>query len=158
MQAKTKSSPVARAVVEGFYRALADRDMDMLAAYLDDDVVWTISGPVDILPFCGQRVGKDAVMKLLMQDSPTFLSDRRFVPNTMLVDGNNAAVLAKLTATKRVDGHAISYRIAHFIKFHEEKVIEYVSIIDSFDAVEQMLGYNLDAHDKYPIEGDIVTV
>jgi ketosteroid isomerase-like protein len=158
MQAKTKSSPVARAVVEGFYRALADRDMDMLATYLDDDVVWTISGPVDILPFCGQRVGKDAVMKLLMQDSPTFLSDRRFVPNTMLVDGNNAAVLAKLTATKRVDGHAISYRIAHFIKFRAEKVIEYVSIIDSFDAVEQMLGYNLDAHDKYPIEGDIVTV
>ncbi|HTL65820.1 MAG TPA: nuclear transport factor 2 family protein [Pseudolabrys sp.] len=158
MQAKTKSSPVARAVVEGFYRALADRDMDMLATYLDDDVVWTISGPVDILPFCGQRVGKDAVMNLLMQDSPTFLSDRRFVPNTMLVDGNNAAVLAKLTATKRVDGHAISYRIAHFIKFRAEKVIEYVSIIDSFDAVEQMLGYNLDAHDKYPIEGDIVTV
>jgi ketosteroid isomerase-like protein len=158
MQAKTKSSPVARAVVEGFYRALADRDMDMLATYLDDDVVWTISGPVDILPFCGQRVGKDAVMNLLMQDSPTFLSDRRFVPNTMLVDGNNAAVLAKLTATKRVDGHGISYRIAHFIKFRAEKVIEYVSIIDSFDAVEQMLGYNLDAHDKYPIEGDIVTV
>jgi hypothetical protein len=57
-----------------------------------------------------------------------------------------------------VDGHGISYRIAHFIKFRAEKVIEYVSIIDSFDAVEQMLGYNLDAHDKYPIEGDIVTV
>jgi ketosteroid isomerase-like protein len=158
MQAKTKNSPVARAVVEAFYRALADRDVGTLATYLDDDVVWTISGPVDILPFCGQRVGKDGVMKLLMQDSPTFLSDRRFVPNTMLVDGNNAAVLARLTATKREDGHAISYRIAHFIKFREEKVVEYVSIIDSFDAVEQMLGYNLDARDKYPIEGDIVTV
>ena len=79
MQAKTKNSPVPRAVVEAFYRALADRDMDTLASYLDDDVVWTISGPVDILPFCGQRVGKDGVMKLLMQDSPAFLSDRRFV-------------------------------------------------------------------------------
>ena len=159
MQAKTKSSPVARAVVDGFYRALADRDMDTLATYLDGGVVWTISGPVDILPFCGQRVGKDAVMKLLMQDSPTFLADRRFVPDTMLVDGNNAAVLAKLTAAKREDGHAISYRIAHFIKFHEEKVVEYVSIIDSFDAVEQMLGYNLDARDVgYRVEGDVVAV
>ena len=158
MQAKTKNSPVPRAVVEAFYRALADRDVGTLATYLDDDVVWTISGPVDILPFCGQRVGKDGVMKLLMQDSPAFLSDRRFVPNTMLVDGNNAAVLARLTATKREDGHAISYRIAHFIKFQEEKVVEYVSIIDSFDAVEQMLGYNLDAHDGYRVEGDIVTV
>jgi ketosteroid isomerase-like protein len=158
MQAKTKNSAVPRAAVEAFYRALADRDMDTLATYLDDDVVWTISGPVDILPFCGQRMGKDAVMKLLMQDSPAFLAGRRFVPNTMLVDGNNAAVLARLTATKREDGHAISYRIAHFIKFHEEKVVEYMSIIDSFDAVEQMLGYSLDAHDGYRVEGDIVAV
>jgi ketosteroid isomerase-like protein len=121
---KKQSGPPPPAVVEAFYRALADRDVGTLAAYLDDDVVWTISGPVDILPFCGQRVGKDGVMKLLTQDSPTFLSDRRFVPNTMLVDGNNAAMLARLTATKREDGHAISYRIAHFIKFHEEKVVE----------------------------------
>lgn len=158
MQAETKNDPVPRPVVEAFYRALADRDMDSLAHYLDDDVVWTISGPVDILPFCGRRVGKDDVMKLLAQDSPTFLSNRRFVPNTMLVDGNHAAVLAKLTGTKREDGHAISYRIAHFIKFRDEKVVEYVSIIDSFDAVEQMLGYNLDAHDGYRVEGDIVTV
>jgi ketosteroid isomerase-like protein len=121
-------------------------------------VVWTISGPVDILPFCGQRVGKDGVMKLLAQDSPAFLADRRFVPSMMVVDGNNAAVLARLTATKREDGHAISYRIAHFIKFRDEKVIEYVSIIDSFDAAEQMLGYSLDAHDGYRVEGNIVTV
>ena len=134
------------------------RDMDTLATFLDDDVVWTISGPVDILPFCGQRVGKDGVMKLLTQDSPAFLSDRRFVAKTMLVDGDNAAVLGRLTATKREDGHAISYRIAHFIQFHEEKVVDYVSIIDSFDAVEQMLGYNLDAYDGYRVEGDIVTV
>jgi ketosteroid isomerase-like protein len=158
MEAKTKNSPVPRAVVEAFYRALAGRDVGTLASYLDDDVVWTISGPVDILPFCGQRVGKDGVMRLLMQDSPAFLSERRFVPNTMLIDGNSAAVLARLTATKREDGHAISYRIAHFIKFHEEKVVEYMSIIDSFDAVEQMLGYNLDAHDGYRVKGDIVAV
>jgi ketosteroid isomerase-like protein len=104
-------------------------------------------------------VGKDAVMKLLMQDSPAFLADRRFVPNTMLVDGDNAAVLARLTATKREDGHAISYRIAHFIKFHEEKVVEYVSIIDSFDAVEQMLGHPLAVHEPYDeLIGDLVAV
>jgi len=158
MQTETRSKPVPRAVVEAFYRALANRDMDTLATYLDDEVVWTISGPVDILPFCGERAGKDGVMKLLMQDSPAFLSDRRFVPSMTLVDGDGAAVLGRLTGSKRDDGHAISYRIAHFIKFREEKVVEYMSIIDSFDAVEQMLGYNLDAHDGYRVEGDVVTV
>ena len=158
MEAKAKTDAVPRRVVEAFYHALGQRDMRALASYLDDNVVWTISGPIDILPFCGQRVGKDDVMKLLMQDSPAFLSDRRFVPTTMLVDGNQAAVLARLTGTKREDGHAISYRIAHFVKFRDEKVIEYVSIIDSFDAVEQMLGYNLDAHDGYRFDGKVVAV
>ena len=132
--------------------------MDALASFLDDEVVWTISGPVDILPFCGQRVGKDLVMKLLGRDSPTLLSGRRFVPKTMLVDDDRAAVLGRLTATKRASGQAISYRIAHFIQFRDRKVIDYVSIIDSYDAVEQMLGYSLDAYDGYRVEGNIVTV
>jgi ketosteroid isomerase-like protein len=152
------SKPVPRAIVEAFYHALSIRDMDRLADYLNDEVVWTISGPVDILPFCGQRVGKDVVTKLLERDIPTLLSSRRFVAKTMLVDGDRAAVLGKLTATKRHGGRAISYRIAHFIQFRDEKVIDYVSIIDSFDAVEQMLGYSLDAYDGYRVDGNIVTV
>lgn len=152
------SGPVRRAVVEAFYTALSNRDMPTLATFLDDDVVWTISGPVDILPFCGRRVGKDVVMDLLVREVPTFLSGRRFVAKTMLVDGDRNAVLGKLTATKRDGGRAISYRIAHFIQFRDEKVIDYVSIIDSFDAAEQMLGYSLDAYDGYRVDGNIVTV
>lgn len=158
METKATSNPVPRTVVEAFYHALANRDLEALATFLDDRVVWTISGPVDILPFCGRRVGKDVVMQLLVRDIPTLLEDRRFVPQTMLVDGDRAAVLGKLTATKRAGGRAISYRIAHFIQFRNEKVIEYVSIIDSFDAVEQMLGYSLDAYDGYRVEGNVVTV
>jgi ketosteroid isomerase-like protein len=152
------SSPVPRAVVEAFYHALSIRDMDTLATFLDDQVVWTISGPVDILPFCGQRVGRDVVIKLIARDIPTLLAGRRFVAKSMLVDGDRAAVLGRLTATKRDGGRAISYRIAHFIQFRDNKVIDYVSIIDSFDAVEQMLGYSLDAYDGYRVEGNIVTV
>ena len=158
MDAKATTSPVPRATVEAFYRALADRDMDTLATFLDDQVKWTISGPVDILPFCGQRVGKDVVMELLVSDIPSLLQGRRFVPQAMLVDGDRAAILGKLTATKRAGGRAISYRIAHFIQFRNEKVVDYISIIDSFDAVEQMLGYSLDAYDGYRVNGDVVTV
>jgi len=151
--------PVAREVVEGFYRALAVRDMATLAGYLDDDVVWTISGPVDILPFCGQRVGKTVVMTMLDRDIPALLTSRRFIANAMLVDGDRAAVLGKLTATKREGGRAISYRIAHFIRFQDDKVVEYTSIIDSFDAVEQMLGRQLDVHGGGPGEvGNLVAV
>jgi hypothetical protein len=46
-------------------------------------------------------------------------------------------------ASRRDVGHPISYRIAQFVQFRSGKVIEYVSIIDSFDAVEQVLGHPL---------------
>jgi len=140
----SKSDIVARETVERFYRAFAVRDMQALAGFLADDVVWTISGPVDLLPFCGQRNGKAAVMKLLDRDIPEFLATRRFVPSAMLMDGDRAAVLGRLIATKRLGGHAISYRTAHFMRFRGAKVVEYTSIIDSFDAVEQMLGRQID--------------
>lgn len=154
------TEPVSRTVVEGFYRALAIRDMDALAGYLDDNVVWTIGGPVDILPFCGRRVGKDVVMTLLAREIPALLTGRRFTPSTMLVDGDRVAVLGKLTATRRENGRAISYRIAQFIRFSAGKVVEYTSIIDSFDAVEQMLGHPLDVHDgqQPAAAGDLVAV
>jgi ketosteroid isomerase-like protein len=147
METTSTTRPVSRAVVERFYKAFAERDMDAIAGFLADDVVWTISGPVDLLPFCGQRTGKAAVMKLLERDIPEFLAKRRFVPNAMLMDGDRAAVLGRLVATKRQGGHAISYRTAHFMRFRDDKVIEYVSIIDSFDAVEQMIGRPLEVHD-----------
>ena len=153
------ANPVPRAVVEAFYRALAVRDMAALASFLDDDVTWTISGPVDILPFCGQRSGKAIVMKLLERDIPTLLTGRRFVPIAMLVDGDRAAVYGKLTAVLRDGGRSISYRIAQFIQFRDEKVVEYSSIIDSFDAVEQVLGHPLDVREGQSANGgDLVAV
>jgi ketosteroid isomerase-like protein len=140
------SEPVPRAIVEGFYEALANCDMAALAPYLDDNVVWTISGPIDVLPYCGQRSGKDVVLKFLDRDIPLLLERRRMVPQAMLVDGDRAAVFGKLMAARRDVGHPISYRIAQFVQFRDGKVIDYISIIDSFDAVEQVLGQHLTVH------------
>ena len=149
-----------RVVVEAFFRALANRDFETLAGYLADDVIWTISGPVDLLPFCGVRVGKASVMTLLDRITPAFVDGRRFIVNAMLVDGDRAAVLAQFVGTKRLGGRAISYRTTHFIRFRDEKVIEYLSIIDSFDAVEQMLGHSLALQDdrKSADADDLVAV
>jgi ketosteroid isomerase-like protein len=153
------TNPVPRAVVEGFYKALAIRDLRALEPYLDDDVVWTISGPVDILPFCGQRRGKAVVLTMLDRDVPLLLEKRRMVPDTMLVEGDRAAVLGKLTAKRRDVGHVISYRIAQFLCFRDEKLVDYVSIIDSFDAVEQVLGRPLVRHEnRLPENGNVVSL
>lgn len=137
------SQPVSRTVVENFYEALANCDVAALAPYLDDDVVWTISGPIDVVQFCGRRSGKDVVLQLLDRDIPLLFEKRYLVPHAMLVDGDHAAVFGKMMTSRRDVDHPISYRIAQFIRFRNEKVVDYVSIIDRFDAVEQLLGQHL---------------
>jgi ketosteroid isomerase-like protein len=130
-----------------FYKAYAARDANKIGEFLDDDVEWTISGPVDVLPFCGTRHGKAAVLDLIDRLVPEVFRVFSFVPDAMLVDGDQVATLNRLSARRSGDGRVISYRLAHFMRFRDGKVVENVSLIDSFDAVEQVLGHSIDLHD-----------
>src|SRR5450759_5169906 len=152
------ADPVTRAVVEAFYRAYAAHDADKVAEFLDDDVEWTISGPVDVLPFCGTRHGKAAVLDLIERLVPEVFRVYSFVPDAMLVDGDRVATLNRLSA-RSSDGRVISYRLAHFLRFRDGKVVENISLIDSFDAVEQVLGHPFALHDGQMADvGDLVAV
>jgi len=142
------ANPVPRAVVEAFYRAYAARDAKKVAAFLDDNVEWTISGPVDVISFCGTRHGKAAVIDLIERLVPAVLRVFSFTPDTMVVDGDRVASLFRLSATRSTDGRVISYRLAHFTRFRDGKVVENLSLIDSFDAAEQVLGHRLAVHDR----------
>lgn len=133
---------VRRDVVQAFYAAYAARDPARIAEFLHDDVVWTISGPIDVLPFCGTCHGKAAVLDLVERKVPNVFRVFSFVSESMLVDGDRVATLNRLSA-RRVDGRVISYRLAHFLRFRDNKVIENLSLIDSYDAAEQVLGRSL---------------
>ena len=155
------ANQVTRAVVEGFYNALAKRDFDTVASYIDDNISWSISGPVDLLPFCGQRSGKAAVLDVIVQQVPKILPTRKFVADIKLIDGDRAAILGRLHAKHSADGRTISYRIAHFMKFKNDKLVEYLSVLDSFDAAEQVLGHRLDTVEGatlVPGHGSLVVV
>jgi len=131
-----------RDFVEAFYRAYTARDSAGMADYLADDVEWTISGPVDVLPFCGTHRGKQAVLDLVDHGVPAVFVISSFVLDQMLVDGDRVATLNRLSARTN-SGRVVSYRVAHFFHFRDGKLIENLSLIDSFDAVEQVLGHAL---------------
>ena len=137
---------VPRSVVEAYYKAYAARDAKAVAEYLDDNVEWTISGPVDVLPFCGKRHGKAAVLELIERLVPEVISVFSFTPDAMLIDGDRVATLNRLGATRTADGRVIRYRLAHFTRFRDGKVVENISLLDSYDAAEQVLGHALTAN------------
>lgn len=154
------TDPVPRAVVEAFYMVYAARDADKIAEFLDDDVKWTISGPVDFLPFCGTHRGKADVLDLIKRQIPQVLRTFSFVPDAILIDGDQVAMLNRQSARRTADGRVISYRVANFIRFRDGKVVENVSLLDTFDAVEQVLGRAIAVHGSRhpPVEGDLIAV
>jgi ketosteroid isomerase-like protein len=140
------SNAVPRAIVEAFYQAYTSRDCRRIAPFLDDDVEWTISGPVDFLPFCGKRYGKAAVLAMVEREIPEVFRVVNFQPDLLLVDGDRASSLVRLSALRNDDGRVISYRVANFVRFRAGRIVENLSLIDSFDAVEQVLGHPLPGH------------
>ena len=143
------TTSVSRELVETFYRVYTIHDAAKVADFLADDVTWSISGPIDVLPYCGVRHGKAAVIELIKRDLPALFVPISFEPGAMLIDGERVASLFRLTARRRDDVRVISYRLAHFLHFRDGKIIENVSIIDSFDAVEQVIGHSLDVHEGH---------
>jgi ketosteroid isomerase-like protein len=132
-----------RPLVEAFYRAFAMHDPARLAPFLHDSVVWIVVGPVDLLPTCGERRGKAAVLELFGTIGPQLFKITNFEPEILIVDKDRSATLARVTGIK--DGRVISYRVTQFLRFRGKKVIECRAVLDSYHAVEQVIGRPLSA-------------
>ena len=153
------TNPVPRSVVDAFYKVYATRDAEKIADFLHDDVEWNVSGPVDVLAFCGTFRGKAIVIHLIKRLVPQVMRVFSFVPESILVDGDRLAMLNRQSAKRTEDGRVISFRVANFMRFQDGKVIENVSLIDSFDAVEQVLGHPIAVHDgQRAAQGDLVAI
>ena len=87
--------------------------------------------------------GKAAVLDLIGRLVPEVFQVFCFVPDTMLVDGDQVAIAqpALGQAHRRRPRHQLPARAFH--AFRDGKVVENFSLIDSFDAVEQVLGHPL---------------
>jgi ketosteroid isomerase-like protein len=154
-----KSGGVTREWVEAFNEAYAGRHMDRLASLLDDDVRWVISGPVDVMPFCGERRGKQAVLDMVARVAPRQFAVVSFAPELVLIDGDRASTLCRASGERAADGRTIGWRVAQFMRFRDQKIVEYCSVIDSFDAAEQVLGYSIELEAGDPVaQRDAVAV
>lgn len=160
---QTDAVPMSRAALEAtfqaFFDAYAVRDAQKVAPFLHENVEWTVSGPVDVLPFCGVHRGRANVLDLIARQVPAVLRVFSFVPESTLFDGDQVAMLSRLSARRASDGRVISYRVANFFSFRDGKLAQNLSLLDSFDAVEQVIGHSLTGHDGLvPEIGDLVSL
>jgi len=58
----------------------------------------------------------------------------------MVVEADDAAVIIQARATQRATGRVIQLLLAQFLRFRDGRIVELREFMDSFDAVEQVLG------------------
>ena len=132
---------LTRAHVENFRQARLTRDPQQIEPFVDDNVDWLITGPVELLHFCGHRRGKAEALDCIIRLMPQVLEVSRIELSSLLVDRDRAASFSRLIAVQPGTGRTISYHQAQFMRFRDNKIVEYRGIIDSFDAAEQMMGH-----------------
>jgi hypothetical protein len=132
-----------RGFVRAFCEAFTAHETERIADWLGDDVDWVVFGPVDLFSFFGQRSGKQAVIDMYRQIAAA-LEIRSCERDSMLVDGNQASSMIRLTAIHRGTGRILTMRLAYFAEFRGHKVVRMRALLDSFDFAEQALGREID--------------
>src|SRR5882724_11772524 len=139
------TEPTIRPIVEAFYQASAQRDIATAVSFIDDNVDWLVQGPIDVFAFFGQRRGKAAVMEGYREIGRR-LDITGYDVESLLVDGDRAAALIRLTAIVVATGKVMSVRTSQFSRFRNGKIVEMRAVVDSYDMAEQALGRPLDVN------------
>jgi len=126
-----------------FWDALACGKPEQIAPMLDDNVDWTVFGPVDLFPFFGHRQGKPAVLAMLREIAPRVALNGCDTERT-LADGDHAASLLRVSVRDLQSHRTLSLRLALFAQFASGKLMTLRAVFDSFDAAEQALGRHID--------------
>ena len=132
-----------RTIVEAYYRAAAERDIECVMTFIADDVDWLVQGPVDLFAFFGQRHGKPAVLEGY-REMERKLKVTGYRVENLVVEGDRAAALIRLTSIVRATGKVMSVRTSQFSRFRDGKIVEMHAVLDSYDMVEQTLGRPFD--------------
>jgi predicted ester cyclase len=123
-------------------------------------VDWLITGPIELLQFCGQRRGKAEVLDTLVRVMPSIMRVSKVELASLVIDGDSAATFSRLTGKLCGTGRVISYHQAQFLQFSNRKIVHYRAIIDSLDAAEQMIGHPIALTNgrRTPVHGDRIAV
>ena len=121
------------------HRAVNDRELDELAALVDDDIEWAIFGPIDMFTFLGARRGKAAVLDVCRQIADS-VRVHRFERESVILGDEAGSAMMRFSLTALDSNRPISLRLALFAQFKAGLLTHMRVVVDTFDLVEQALG------------------
>lgn len=123
--------------------AYARGSLEFVLGFIDDDVDFVSYAPVEVFPCLGKQRGRAAVAASLkaIHSHFEFLT---YVPIFTVIQDDDAAVVVLARLKQRETQRNIHLLFAHFLRFKNGKIVEFREFMDSFDAVQQVLGREID--------------
>jgi uncharacterized protein len=122
--------------------AYAKGNFEIVQNCIDEDVDFISYAPIEIFPCLGKQQGRGAVLRSLktIHDHFVFLA---YDPIFLLVQDEDAAVNVMARLKHRASGRIVRIIFAQFFRFRDGRIVEFREFMDSFDAVEQVLGRHI---------------
>lgn len=133
------SNEATRETVNALYAAYKGGDIESFFRMVDDDITWSMVGPVTVFPFGGVRKGKAAVRGALATLGQHYRIERHD-RKVMIVEDDWASLIIDAAFLQLATGRTITVRLANFLRLHNGKLIEFQEFGDTFDVVEQAMG------------------
>ena len=132
-----------RSRVQSLCAAYAQGKLDFVVNFIDEDIDFISYAPVRVFPCLGKRRGKAAVAEsIAIVHAHYEIQDYR--PVLMVIEADEAAVIIMAKGIQRSTSRTIQLMFAQFLRFRDGRIVELREFMDSFDAVEQVLGREIE--------------
>jgi ketosteroid isomerase-like protein len=129
--------------IVALYAAYAEGRFTPVLDACDDDIDFLSYAPRDVFPYLGHRHGK-AALAATFQAARMRFEYVSLQPLSVVVEDDNAAVILLSRQRQRATGRIIQLFRGQFIRFRAGRAIRIRDFTDSFDAVQQVLGREIE--------------
>ena len=120
------------------HRAINERQFSEIEPLLDEDVEWTIHGPVELFPYFGSRRGKAAVLEVIRQVAEK-VRVHRFDRESIMLGAESASSMLRYSLTVLDTNKPARLRVAHFAQFREGRLFRMRMLVDTYELIGQAL-------------------
>jgi ketosteroid isomerase-like protein len=121
-------------LVQDAYAAFQRGDIPALLNLLADDVSWFVPGPKDIIPFLGQRRGRDQV-KQFFSLLANLQESEQFDPRQTIAQGDQVVSLGHYRWRVKSTGRRFESDFAHVFTMQNGKISGFHEYTDTHAAV-----------------------
>jgi len=129
------------------YAAYAEGRIDDALTSFGDEVTMISYAPVDVFPYLGRKQGKAAIAAT-MRSAHSEFEYLGYTPVFMVTEKETAAAIVLARLRQRTTGRIIQLFVADFFRLESDRIVELREFMDSFDAVQQVLGREIELAKK----------